>query len=101
MQSLSTGHHIFADQNYTTHKLIEYLSSRNTFYTGTLMTNRKGFPKEMETFKKLGHKESVYYQSDEVLGHNCRMNFQLQYQYFQTYFLAGSHLTLTSTSFHT
>ena len=65
MQSLGTGHHIFADRYYTTHKLIEYLSSRNTFYTGTLMTNRKGFPKEMETFKKLGHKESVYYRSDE------------------------------------
>ena len=63
MQPLGTGHHIFADRYYTTHNLIEYLTTRKTYYTGTLMTNRKGFPKEMDTFKKLGHKESVYYRS--------------------------------------
>jgi hypothetical protein len=65
MQPLGKGHRIFADRYYTTHNLIEYLSSRKTYYTGTLMTNRVGFPKEMATFKQLKHKQSKFYRSDK------------------------------------
>lgn len=65
LSPLGTGHHIFADRYYTTHNLVEYLTSKKIYYTGTLMTNRKGFPKEMETFKKLKHKESKFYRSEK------------------------------------
>ena len=35
---------IFVNSYYTTRHLIFYLSSKKTFYSGTLMTNRKSFP---------------------------------------------------------
>ena len=65
MEPLGTGHHIFADRYYTTHNLVEYLISKKTYYTGTLMANRKGFPQEMASFKNLKHKESKFYRSEK------------------------------------
>ena len=65
LSPLGTGHHIFADRYYTTHSLVVNLTSKKTYYTGTLMSNRKGFPKKMATFKNLKHKESKYYRSEK------------------------------------
>ena len=41
MQPLGTGHHIFTDRRYTTHKLLQFVSLRKQYYTGTLNLNRK------------------------------------------------------------
>ena len=57
LSPLGTGHHVFANRYYITYNLVEYLTSKKTYYTGTLMSNRKSFPKEMATFKNLKHKE--------------------------------------------
>lgn len=65
MQPLGTGHHIFADRYYTTRNLIDYLSARKIYYTGTLMSNRKGFTSDMSSFKNLKHKEAKFFRCDE------------------------------------
>ena len=57
MQPLGTGHHIFADRYYTTHKLLQFLSSRKQYYTGTLNLNRKNFPLQIRGLT-LDHRES-------------------------------------------
>jgi len=61
---LGSGHHVFADRYYTTHKLITYLIEKNTYYTGTLMSNRKNFPDEIKTMK-LKHMETKCYRSSD------------------------------------
>ena len=63
MQPLGTGHHIFADRYYTTHKLLQFLSSRKQYYTGTLNLNRKNFPLQIRGLK-LDHRESKFYRND-------------------------------------
>ena len=64
LRPLDPGHHSFADRYYTTHDLILYLSSKKTYYTGTLMTNRKNFPVQIKN-SKIKHLESYYYQSEK------------------------------------
>ena len=63
LRPLGTGHHIFADRYYTTHSLVRYLTANKTYYTGTLMLNRKNFPPEIKN-SKIKHLESKYYRSD-------------------------------------
>lgn len=63
LRPLGSGHHIYADRYYTTYNLVNYLSARNTYYTGTLMSNRKGFPKEIMNLN-IKHMESEYHRSD-------------------------------------
>ena len=67
LKPLGTGHHLFADRYYTTHKLTEYLIAKKTYYTGTLMANRKNFPNEIKSIK-MQHMESKFYRSfDRIL----------------------------------
>ena len=49
LQVVGKGHHIFADRFYTTRKLVDHLKENSTYYTGTLIANRKGFPKAIQT----------------------------------------------------
>ena len=46
---------MFADRYYTTAKIIDELSSRKCYYTGTLNLNRKNFA-QLKTLK-LSHRE--------------------------------------------
>ena len=64
LRPLGSGHHIYADRYCTTHSLIEYLTSKRTCYTGTLMANRKYFPSEIKN-PKIQHMESIFYRSRE------------------------------------
>lgn len=64
LQPLGTGHIIFADRYYTTSSLINYLTARKMYYTGTLMSNRKGFPQEIKT-SELKHQETKYFRNND------------------------------------
>lgn len=44
LEGLGEGHHIFADQFYTTRKLVQDMNAKNMLYTGTLNISRDGFP---------------------------------------------------------
>lgn len=57
MKDLGEGHHVFADRYYTTRRLIKMLNSKKTYYTGTLTTSRKNFPKSLKTIS-LAHRQS-------------------------------------------
>ena len=63
LRPLGAGHHIFADRYYTTKILIEYLTSNNFYYTGTLQANRKGFPVDIKQ-SKLAHMQHKFWRSE-------------------------------------
>ena len=67
---LGKGHHVYADRFYTTHKLLEYMTKKEFYYTGTLQTNRKNFPKEVKN-SKIGYQEMKYFRSEN--GYLCVM----------------------------
>ena len=67
LRPLGAGHHVFVDRYYTTYNLITYLSSKNTYYTGTLQSNRKNFPDEIKT-AKIAHLESKIYRSEKDMS---------------------------------
>ena len=48
---VTMGHHIFADRYYTTRNLLDYLLRKHYYYTGTVHSNRSGFPPEMKAIK--------------------------------------------------
>ena len=62
LENIEAGHHLFADRYYTTYKLIEQLSLRQIYYTGTLLTNRVNFPPEVKTLK-LEHRAQKNFRS--------------------------------------
>ena len=62
LQPLDTGHHVFADRYYTSYELLKFMRDKSFHYTGTLQTNRKGFPDEVKK-NKLGHRESKFFKS--------------------------------------
>ena len=64
LRPLGSGHHVFANTNYTTHSLISYPSAKRIYYTGTLMSNRKNVPIEIKN-PKIKHMESKFYRSRE------------------------------------
>ncbi|GFO14469.1 PiggyBac transposable element-derived protein 4-like [Plakobranchus ocellatus] len=51
------GYHIFADRYYTTRRLIDHLITQELHYTGTVQTNRVGFPPEIKSLR-IGHMET-------------------------------------------
>lgn len=61
---IGTGYHIYADRWYTTRVLIDYLISKQFHYTGTVQTNRVGFPAELKTMN-LKHMESKYWTTQD------------------------------------
>ena len=63
MRPLGTGHHIFADRYYTMHQLVTYLIAEKTYFTGTLMANRKNFPPEVKN-SKIKHMETRYFRAE-------------------------------------
>ena len=64
LRPIGSGHHVYADRYYTTHSLIEYLTSKRTYYNGTLMANRKYFPEAIKN-PKIKRMESIFYRSRE------------------------------------
>ena len=54
------GYHIFADRYYTTRRLIDHLAQRELHYTGTVQSNRVGFPPEVKTLR-IGHMETRHW----------------------------------------
>jgi hypothetical protein len=63
MQNLSEGHHVFADRYYTTRKLVDRLTMKKVYYTGTLNLNRKGFPADLKNLN-LEHREQKCFRDD-------------------------------------
>ena len=55
LRPIGSGHHVYADRYYTTHSLIEYLTSKRTYYTGTLMANHKYFPEAIKNPQNKAH----------------------------------------------
>ena len=64
LKDLGTGYHIYADRWYTTRALVDHLTAKNLYYTGTLQTNRKNFPPELKT-QKLQHMDSKFYKTTD------------------------------------
>ena len=64
LRPLGPGHHVIADRYYTTYRLLDYLTNKNMYYTGTLNINRKNFPPQLKTLK-LEHRESRWYRDDK------------------------------------
>ncbi|KAI8726902.1 piggyBac transposable element-derived protein 4 [Biomphalaria glabrata] len=62
LQPLQSGHHIFADRYYTSTDLLEYLTQKRFYYTGTVNLARKNFPAELKK-QKLRHRETQFYKS--------------------------------------
>lgn len=62
LENIEAGHHLFADRYYTNYKLIEQLSQRQLYYTGTLMLNRVKFPPEIKVLK-LEHRAQKSFRS--------------------------------------
>lgn len=60
LQSCFPGHHIFADRYYTSFPLLQYLSEKGFYYTGTVNVNRRNFPPEFKT-AKLAHREMQWF----------------------------------------
>ena len=61
---LGSGHHIFADRFYTTYSLLQYLTDKKYFYTGTVQSNRKNFPDEIKR-PPVKYQEQKYYRTDK------------------------------------
>ena len=62
LKDIGTGYHIFADRWYTTRALVDHLTQKKLYYTGTVQTNRKNFPAAIKT-QKLQHMEAKYFKT--------------------------------------
>ena len=62
-------HHVFFDRFFTGIPLVEFLLRQNTYACGTIMTNRKGVPKEVKSAKLKKGETSVYEKRDS--GSTC------------------------------
>jgi hypothetical protein len=71
LKPCSPGHHIFSDRYYTSYCLLEYLAGKKFLFTGTVNTNRKGFPPEIKT-EKIGYREMKWFMEKEN-KHLCVM----------------------------
>ncbi|XP_005099007.1 piggyBac transposable element-derived protein 4 [Aplysia californica] len=49
LEPFSKGHHIFADKCHTSMKLVSALSANGFYYTGTVNSNRQGFPPQLHS----------------------------------------------------
>ena len=58
------GHHVFADRGYTTYSLVDFLSNKGFYYTGTVAANRVNFLPQLKTLK-LCHTKMKYYRSED------------------------------------
>ncbi|KAK3786613.1 hypothetical protein RRG08_027571 [Elysia crispata] len=64
---LSRGHHVFADRYYKTRNLVDYLLRRHFYYNGTIQSNRRLFPPELNSLK-MNHKEKKYFMNESHEG---------------------------------
>ena len=64
MSPLGSGHHVFAGRFYTIYLLIQYLTDKKYFYTGTIQRNQKNFPGEIKR-PAVKYQEQKYYRSDK------------------------------------
>ena len=64
LPSIGTGYHVFADRWYTTKKLVDYMLENEQYYSGTVQTNRVGFPAGFKT-EVLKHMEHKYWASGD------------------------------------
>ena len=61
---IGSGYHIYADRWYTTRDLVDWCLDNDQYYTGTYMSNRKGFPVELKN-ARLDHMSHVHYMSGD------------------------------------
>ena len=54
---------MFADRYYTTYRLLEYMTEKKFYHTGTLQINRKDFPVEVKTSGKMKFQEVKSFRS--------------------------------------
>ena len=64
LHAIGKGYHVFADRFYTTMNLVEYLTEKEIYYTGTFQGNRRRFPKQLNSLK-IKHMESKYWKTPE------------------------------------
>ncbi|GFO14730.1 PiggyBac transposase uribo1 [Plakobranchus ocellatus] len=57
LANIGRGHHAFADRWYTTRILIDHMTRRSQYFTGTVQINRKHFPLDLRT-QHLVHMEA-------------------------------------------
>ena len=62
LSPLGSGHHVFAGRFYTIYLLIQYLTDKKYFYTGTIQSNQKSFPDEIKR-PAVKYQEQKYYRS--------------------------------------
>uniref|UniRef100_A0A2C9LMC3 Uncharacterized protein n=1 Tax=Biomphalaria glabrata TaxID=6526 RepID=A0A2C9LMC3_BIOGL len=60
LKYLGKGYHIFADRYYTTRNLVDFLTNEKFLYTGTIQSNRLGFPPQVKN-ANIKHMESKYW----------------------------------------
>ena len=63
LSPLGSGHHVFTDRFYTTYSLLQYLTDKKYFYTGTVQSNQKNSPETKRPAVK--YQEQRYYKSDK------------------------------------
>ena len=68
LSPLGKGHHVYADQYYTTYQLLEYKTDKEFYYTGKLQIYKKNIPKEM-TSSKIASQEVKFFISER--GYMC------------------------------
>lgn len=66
-QYFGKGHCIYMDRYYTSPALLKMLWEKNTLGVGTVMKNRKGLPKELQTHK-LKNNESIFLRNGPLLA---------------------------------
>lgn len=64
LEGITGHHHLFADRYYSSLPLVQFLRQKNHHYTGTLNSNRRGFPPEMKD-KKISVNEPKWFINDE------------------------------------
>ena len=69
LEPLGTGHHVFADRFYRSYELVDYLKKRQTYYTGTLNVNRKGFPVDIKSLKlAIGERQDFINEDSSIVA---------------------------------
>ena len=61
LSCVGKGYHVFADRWYVTKALVDFMLEKGHYFTGTVQSNRVGFPPQVKQGLQLGHMDSTYY----------------------------------------
>ena len=61
LSCVGSGYHVFADRWYVTKALVDYMLAKEHFFTGTVQSNRVGFPVQVKQGLQLGHNDCKYF----------------------------------------